>query len=397
MAATVNRPRIRRSPPLLRIAVLVDTSSSWGRRVHTGIHKYARKHDPWQLFVESRGMEEQLRVPAGWQGDGIVARVSNLAMARELKALRLPVVNVSGIELAGIKFPRVTTDLEASAHLAARHFLERGFHHFAYFSLLGLAYVARHQQAFVEAVTRAGADFASFAVKPMAGAEPDWNLDLAKLGDWLKSLPKPVAILTWNASSAREIIYGCQMAELLVPEEVAVLSGSDDDLLCALSAIPISGILVAAEQIGHEAAKLLHDLMRGRSASGRQVWIPPLEIARRQSTDTLAIRDRALVRALGFIRENASQPIQVDEVAHHAGVSRRVLERRFLEALGRSPATEIRRAHLERARQLLVETDMPIPDVAQAAGFGSPEYLAYVFRTDTGKTPRRYRTEIRNR
>ena len=388
-----NRPRVE----VPRIAVLVDTSSSWGRRVHTGIHKFARKHGPWQLFVESRGLEEPLRVPAGWQGDGIIARVNRLPMARELAALRIPVVNVSGIELAGVELPRVTTDLKASAGLAAQHFLERGFHHFAYFSLLGLSYVATHQQAFVAAVTGAGRDFASFAVKPMAGAEPDWNLDLAKLGEWLRGLPKPVAILTWNASSAREIIYGCQVAGLLVPEEVAVLSGSDDELLCELSTIPISGILVAAERIGHESAQVLSDLLGGRPGPIRPVLIPPLQVVRRQSTDTLAIRDRALVRALSFIRENVSQPIQVNDLAQHAGVSRRVLERRFMEVLGRSPATEIRRTHLERARQLLVETDMPIPDVAEAAGFGSPEYLAYVFRADTGKTPLRYRTEIRGR
>jgi LacI family transcriptional regulator len=380
-----------------RIAVLVDTSSSWGRRVHAGIHKFARKHGPWQLFVENRGLEEFLRVPPGWKGDGVIARVGSVAMARELSALKVPVVNVSGIELAEGRFPRVSNDLEASALLAADHFKQRGFHHFAYFSLLGLSYVAKHQQAFIDAVSRVGGDFASFAVKPMAGAEPDWNLDLAKLGEWLKSLPKPVAILTWNASGAREIIYGCQVAGLLVPEEVAVLSGSDDDLLCELCAVPISGILVGAERIGHQAAQLLHNLLQGRAAPKREVLVSPLTIVRRQSTDTLAIRDRALVRALGFIRENAARPIQVSDVAQYSGVSRRVLERRFLEGLGRSPASEIRRAHLELARQLLVETDMPIPEVAEASGFGSPEYLAYVFRTDTGKTPRRYRTEIRGR
>ena len=384
-------------PGVPRIAVLVDTSSSWGRRVHTGIHKFARKHGPWQLFVENRGLEQTLRVPAGWKGDGVIARVGSVAMARELSALKVPVVNVSGIELSEGEFPRVSNDLKASAVLAAQHFMQRGFQHFAYFSLRGLSYVAKHQQAFVDAVIRAGGDFASFAVKPMAGAEPDWNLDLAKLGEWLKSLPKPVAILTWNASSAREIIYGCQVAGLLVPEEVAVLSGSDDELLCELSAVPISGILVGAERIGHQAAHLLHNLLQGRAAPKREVLVPPLTIVRRQSTDTLAIRDRALVRALSFIRENASRAIQVSDVAQHSGVSRRVLERRFLEELGRSPATEIRRTHLELARQLLVETDMPIPEVAEASGFGSPEYLAYVFRTDTGKTPRRYRTEIRGR
>lgn len=380
-------------PP--RVAVLVDTSTSWGRRIHTGIHKYDRRHGPWQLFVEARGMEERLRVPKGWQGDGIIARVSGPEMTRELAALRIPIVNVSGIELPGPQFSRVSTDLTASARLAARSFLNRGFRHFAYFSLLGLAYVATHQEAFAAAVTEAGGDFASYAAQPVTGAEPDWNLDLAQLGDWLKSLPKPVGILTWNPSGAREVIYACKTAGLLVPEDVAVLSGTDDELLCELVSIPISGILVAAEQIGYQAARLLDCLMQKRATPDQSLLIAPLSIVQRQSTDTLAIRDRGLVHALSFIQKNATQPIQVGDVARQAGVSRRVLERRFMQVLGRSPAAEIRRAHLERAKHLLLESDLPIPDVAEASGFQSPEYLAFVFRKDTGMAPLNFRRKMR--
>jgi LacI family transcriptional regulator len=379
------------------VAVLVDTSTSWGRRVHQGIHSYDRQHGAWQLFVEARGLEERLRVPAGWKGDGVIARVSNSAMAQELKELGLPVVNVSGINVPGATFPSVTTDLVASAQMAARHFLERGFRHFAYFSLMGLSYVAVHQQAFADAVTQAEGDFESFSVRPRSGAEPDWNLDLARLGSWLKSLSKPVGVFTWNPSSAREIIYACQQAGLLVPEEVAVLSSTDDELLCDLVHIPISAILVSAEQIGHRAAELLHALMRGEEAPLQPIQIPPRSVVTRQSTDTLAIRDPAMAKALSFIRQNASAPIQVSEVARQAGVSRRVLERRFRQALGRAPAEEIRRLHLERAKQLLADTDMPIPEVAEAAGFGSPEYLAYVLRKDLRRSPRAYRKETRSK
>ena len=387
---------MRRPATTPRVAVLVDTSTSWGHRLHVGIHSY-RKAGPWQLFVEPRGLEERLRLPAGWRGHGIIARIDSVAMAEELAALHIPVVNVSGIELPGISFPRVTTDLNASARLAAGHFLERGFKHFAYFSLRGLSYVASHQKSFADAVAGAGGDFALLTVKPRAGAEPDWNLDLAKLGEWLKGLPKPVGVLTWNPSSAREIIYACQMAGLLVPEEVAVLSGSDDELLCNLLQVPISGIFVAAEPIGYQAAQLLDQLMRGRPAPKQPELIAPSGVTTRQSTDTLAISDAALVKALSFIRQNAARPIQVSDVARQSGISRRVLERRFSEVLSRTPAAEIRRMHLENAKQLLTETDMPIPEVAEAAGFSSPEYMAYTFRQELNTTPRKFRQDAHHR
>ena len=385
----------KQQPP--RVAVLVDTATTWGRQIHRGIHRYDLKNGPWHIFLEARGTEERVRVPAGWKADGVIARVGRLEMAEELKALKVPVVNVSGIQLPGVDFPRVMTNLDASARLAAQHFIDRGFRHFGYFTLEGLSYVATHQQGFVNAVTEAGCDFASFEAKPTMGAEPDWNLDLEKLGSWLKSLPKPVAVLTWNPSSAREIIYACDLVGLLVPEEVAVLSGADDELLCDVLFMPISGVQSAGEQIGHEAARLLDSLMKGRPTTTKPVMLKPLSITARRSTDTLAIQDRALARALSFIRENNSQRIEVKDVTRHSGVSRRALEQRFMQVLHRTPASEIRRVHLERAKRLLEETDLPIPDVAEAAGYGSPEYMAGVFRSELKTTPLKYRKEIRGR
>jgi LacI family transcriptional regulator len=394
-------PRLKRSshsvPVVPRVAILVDTSTTWGRNILAGVIAYTRTHGRWQIFVEARGMEEHLELPRGWHGDGVIARVGSDRIARELRTKRLPVVNVSGIELHGVSFPRVSTDLVASARLAADHFLERGFRHFAYFSLMGLGYVATHQEAFVQAVKTGGGDFASFTVKPQAGAEPDWRLDLAKLGDWVKGLPKPVAILCWNASGAREVVLGCQEVGLHVPEEVAVLSQADDDVLCEATHIPISGVRVAADTIGFQAASLLDRLMRGGVPPKRPLFVSPMSIIQRQSTDTLAIRDPVMTKALAFIRQQASLPVRVSDVARNAGVSRRVLERRFGEQLQRTPAAELRRFQLDRARQLLAETNLPMPDVAEKSGFGSQAYLSAVFRKHFDQTPRHFRRTAQGR
>lgn len=339
-------------------------------------------------------MEERLALPRGWQGDGVIARVSTPNMVRELSGLGIPVVNVSGIQFEGVEFPQVTNDLVMSAKMAADHLLDRGFRSFAYFSLRGLKYVAKHQEAFSENVSKSGFPCAVLAVDPVKGAEPDWNLDLAKLGTWLKTLPKPVAVLTWNPSSAREIIFASQAAKLLVPEDVAVLSGTDDKLLCELLDVDISALLVGAETIGFEAAHILDCLMSGQKGPEKPVLVPPAGVVTRQSTDTLAISDRAVVKAVSFIRENLAQPLHVLEIARHAGVSRRVLERRFQHHLQRSPAEEIRRVRLRRAQELLLDTDMLIPELSEAAGFGSPEYMAYVFGQECNMTPVEYRRKF---
>jgi LacI family transcriptional regulator len=291
----------------------------------------------------------------------------------------------------------VTTDLKASARLAAEHFLERGFKHFAYFGLVGLDYVKTHRTVFSEMVMARGGDFTSLAVKPMAGAEPDWRLDLASLGEWIRGLPKPVAVLCWNASSAREIVFACHETGLLVPEEVAVLSQANDEALCETSLVPISGLAVSGEGIGHEAASVLERIMAGRKAAKTPTLIAPLGIVTRQSTDTLAVGDPAVVKALSFLRQHVTQTVRVDDMAHYAGVSRRVLERRFVELLQRTPAEEIRRAHLDHSRRLLVETDLPLSQIAEVSGFASQAYFSDLFKRQLGITPKQYRKKHRVR
>jgi LacI family transcriptional regulator len=375
-----------------RVAVLVDTSTTWGREVIAGIHRYSRGKHGWQLFVEPRGMEQRRWLPPGWKGDGVIARVGFSDLAKRLRALKLPVVNVSGIALARVDFPRVVSDQVAGAGVAAGHLMDRGFKHFAYFSLLGLEYVAEHQQAFVDSLRLEGHGCEVYAVQPQLGAEPDWNLDMKRLGKWLSGLPKPLAVFTWNSSSARELIYACMHAGLAVPEEVAVLSGSDDDLFCEVTPVPISAVQLGCEQIGYRAAEELDEMMNipGHVPAG-DVLIPPQGVVDRRSTDTLAVEDPAMVKALRFIRENPARIMQVDDVARHAGLCRRALELRFQQLLGRSPASEIRRVRMDRAIELLQRTTLSVATVAERSGFSSPEYMASVFRAHLGTTPLHYR------
>jgi LacI family transcriptional regulator len=384
-----------RDEKLPRFVVLVDTSTGWGRRLIHGVQLYAQKEGPWHLWIEARGQHEHLRPPPGWKGEGIIARISTPAMARELARMKVPVVNISGISLSGVKrFPTVSTDLHAAGKLAAEHFLDRGFEHFAYFGLLRLAFVAEHHRAFADSLSEVGKT--CHVYKPPAG-RADWKRRQASLADWLKKLPKPVGILTW-ARGGLAVLDACRWSGLNVPEDVAVLDGDEDELLNTAANPPMSGIEVPSELIGHEAAAMLDAMMSGEKISGdRRVMLPPSHIVVRQSTDTLAIQDKDLADALRYIRQHVADPIGVEDVLREVPVSRRSLERKFEQTLGRSPATEIRRVHLERAKQLLVETDMPIPAVAQASGYGSPEYLSYAFKSAVGMTPLRYRSHLRAR
>ncbi len=380
------------------VAVLVDTATGWGRRLVRGVVNYSH-HGPWYLWIKSGGQDEPLWLPPGWHGDGIIARIGTRAAARRVRAAGVPAVNISAIELPGVDFPRVATDLPAAGRLAAEHLLDRGFVHFAYYGLTHRSYVDRHYAGFAEAVSTVSDDcpFYGTTFDSGAGARTAWNTRQRGLSRWLKTLPKPVAIVTWTTELGRELIHACRREELLVPEQVAVLAADNDELLCEACSPSLSGIALTSERIGFEAAKLLDRLMHGERPPRAPYLLEPTGVLTRQSTDTLAVDDPDLARAVAFIRGHATDRIQVPDVLREVPVSRRWLERRFREVLGRGPAAEIRRVRLDRAKHLLAKTDLPVPEVARLAGFGSREYLAAVFKSELNLSPRQYRNRTQTR
>jgi LacI family transcriptional regulator len=381
-----------------RIAVLVDTATGWGRRLIRGIVGCAHKHGPWNLWVHARGQDEPLRLPPGWRGEGIIARISDHDTAHHVAAAHVPVVNVSGIELRGVGYCRVTTDLGATGRLAAEHLLGLGLKNFAYGALPRLFYVRRQYRGFAETLRQAGYPSPGYYQPSFqSDTHKGWAAQERELAQWLKRLPKPVGIFTWATTLGCRLIEIAPRLGLHVPEDVAILGGDYDELLCETCIPSLSGIAVPSQQVGYEAALFLDRLMRGEAAPPGPILIEPQGVVSRHSTDILAIQDEDLAKAIRFIRDHATDPIGVQDVLQKVAISRRRLERGFRSVLGHSPSAEIRRRHIERARQLLTETDMPIPDVADASGFGSPTYFAYIFKREIGQSPLKYRTATRAR
>lgn len=378
-----------------RVVVLVDTATGWGRAIIRGISTYSRHHGPWHLWVEPHGQAESMRPPRTWAGEGIIARVSTPQMARQLKSYGVPIVNVSGIPLDGHDFPRVTHDLTASADLAADYFYQRGFRSYAYVGWTKFAHVEQHYRAFADNVRRRGHDCPHFQLGVRNSSAAGWRKQQSELARWLAALPKPVAVLTW-AQQGLAVLDACSWGQLSVPEQVAVLSGDDDETLYPACTPPLSGIAQASERIGSLAAETLATLMAGGRPAQPVTYVPPTHVNERVSTDTLAVTDAEVAAAVRFIRDHAVRGIQVDDVAEQVAMSRRSLERRFVATLGHSPADEIRRVRLAHALMLLATSTLPIPIVAEKSGFGSGMYLAQVMRQEQGMTPLRYRNAMRS-
>jgi LacI family transcriptional regulator len=96
---------------------------------------------------------------------------------------------------------------------------------------------------------------------------------------------------------------------------------------------------------------------------------------------------------LRMIRQRATENLRVSDLLRHVPMSRRVLEHRFEKLLGRTPHQEILRVRIERVKDLLLQTDCSLDEIAKRVGFPHTEYLSVVFKRETGQTPRGFRKQ----
>lgn len=387
-------PPRRNTPRRPQVALLIETSNAYARGLLQGIVRYIREHRPWSFHLMEQGRgEDPAPWLAAWRGDGIIARIETPPIARAVRRAGLPTVDVSAARLLP-EVPWVETDDAAIARLAADHLLERGFRHFAFCGDARFNWSRWREGHFRARIEAAGHHLHRHEAS--AGAR-DPAAEIAALRRWLLELPKPVGILAAYDSRGERVLDACRGAGLAIPDEVAVLGVDNDELLCELASPPLSSVMPNTLRTGYEAAALLDRMMRGEAVRPVAHLIPPVGVVARQSTDVLALEDRAVAQAVRFIREHACEGIKVSDVLQGVTLSRRVLEQRFRRLLGRTPREEILQVRLARVKQLLTETDLTLYQVAERTGFEHVEYLSVVFKRETGRTPRQFRTAARGR
>ena len=386
--------------PVPKVALLVETSREYGRGLLRGIVRYSRLHGPWSFYVTPGDFEQALPKMEQCGGTGIIARVETPKVADAILATGLPVVALDLSErqlspespLSG--FCEVVSNSHQAARMAAEHLLDRCFRHYGFVGVSGRIWSRRRQESFCERLGEAGFEPHVYQF-PKRKRDREWSREQATMAGWLRTLPKPIGLMACNDDRGREVLEACRAAAVRVPEEVAVVGVDNDSLLCDLADPPLSSVTLNVEDGGFEAAALLDRLMRGEIEPREQIVVEPLYVVTRRSTDAIALDDREVAGALRLIRESVNRPIQVDEIVAATGLSRRTLELRFQRALGRSIHAEIQRVRLERAKRLLLQTDLPIPNIAQVSGFATASYFAQTFRQELDTTPARYRREHR--
>lgn len=377
----------------LRILLLMGRHAPWND-VLVGITTYAARHAQWVLDIATPTLVNNTLKNRKW--DGVIGHMNSWQTYRSISAWAGPAVNCSG-DLPAEKMPDMAHTIIDNAGLGrmvARYFIDRGYRSFAFLGSANHHNSMQREHGFVDQLGQAGLKCAVLRLKepPEFGPLSLGATDLEIL-DWVKALPRVTALLAHNDSFAFRVSQLCFDADIPVPEHLAIMGVHNDRLICGVGRPPLSSVEFFGQREGWEAARLLGGLLDRTINPGTMVKMPVSRIVTRQSTDLLAIDSPSMAKALRLISNRATQGISIDDVARHAGMNRRALERRFQSLLGRSPGMEIQRIRLEHVRHLLAHGNSSMDEIAHACGFCDARWMSVVFRKSEGTTPSDYRRQ----
>ena len=109
----------------------------------------------------------------------------------------------------------------------------------------------------------------------------------------------------------------------------------------------------------------------------------------------LGVQNPKVLFIIELMEANIAEPLSLGDIANRVGLSRRQIERLFDKEMGRSPARYYLEIRLDRARHLLMQSSLPVIDVAVACGFVSASHFAKCYREVYARSPQQERGECR--
>ena len=384
----------------LRVAYFSRETSVYNQYAVLEFARCAKEFGNWHTLVATLGEVGPEDILAGRVDGAIMGHWDDQATISALRRARIPVVVTSHLQ-DNIPFMQVVPDDYAMGVLAAEHLASKGFRVFAYYGMSDattFSWERLRRSGFAESLKKMNypLHICTNAMSVRDNALPDWwrfqNDEQQKaLRHSLKTLPKPVGLFACMDRLAYDVVRLAWEEGIMVPKDLAVCGVDNNPWVCMLSSPRLTSVPHNIPPMIRQAAQTLHDVMLGKPAPKTPKLIAPLPVVQRESTDVAAYEDQDVVNAYQFIRTHAHEPIHIDDVLAKLLVSRRSLEMRF-KALTRSTLQdEIWRAHVDRARELIIESDKPMWKIAEESGFRSETVFNVMFKRATGMTPSAYR------
>jgi len=189
-----------------------------------------------------------------------------------------------------------------------------------------------------------------------------------------------ICTLHWeNIPSFRETY-----PDIEVTDDLFQIDGNRFTCSGGTAALDLMLHLIRTEHDEELATRVSEECILDRVRGGKDHQRMPLAVR-------LGVENRKLIDSIHMMEAHLEEPLSQEELATAVGISRRQLERLFQRHVGRPPKRYYMQLRLDRARKLLLQTNMAIVDVAMACGFISTSHFAKSYRQFYGVTPRQAR------
>jgi Transcriptional regulators len=383
---------------MIRLILLTDFTESYAHNLLKGIMTYSKENEPWVLcrmplaFKQQYGIEGILNWAKRWKADAIIAQfdnVDNVDLFRQNGIVALAQDYKSRFST----IPNITSNYKLTGKMVADFFLQRGFKNFAFFGYKNACWSQERCEGFKDEVTKFGFkdNFYAFHNQKL---EELWFYKQHPLSKWLKSLPKPIALMACDDTQGQIITEICKLSNLRIPEDIAVMGVDNDEMTCNLSDPSLSSVLLDIEKGGYDSARLIDSMIRSKNLSTyTDIYINTSYIVQRQSTNIYPIEDKEIAQALKYIDQCTLEKISVDDIVKQVPLSRRLLEIRFKQYTKMSIYQYIMKKRMGRFAQMLIESNAPVTEIAAQIGITDIKNLSRQFKTIEGCSPLEYRKE----
>jgi AraC family transcriptional regulator len=184
-------------------------------------------------------------------------------------------------------------------------------------------------------------------------------------------------------ASAVSEMYGCEVSKAEIVPRFAILDPLLEQLAIAITTALRDGTVEDGLYVDTLANMIAVHLARQHCSRSRQTHGPAAR----------AVSGSKMRRLIEFVEENLDRDLSLEAMAGEVGISPLYLPRAFKSAVGQSPHQYVLVRRIERARELLRDTDLPIVDVALASGFSSQSHLSNWFVRMVGVSPAVYRRQ----
>ena len=378
---------------MAKILLLTDFSSGYSRNLLKGIVRYSKEVGNWsfqrmplyyRMLYGENGVVEWAKK---WQADAIIAQLTDVNIEL-LNDLNIPII-LQNYRDRNKAVSNLTGDYFNTGVMAAKFFLNRGYRNFAFYGFKGAIWSRERADGYSHEIEKQGYKLA--ILENDNKDREEWSYNHTVLGNWLQSLPKPVALFACDDHFALQISETCNVYNINVPDDIAILGVDNDDLLCNISDPPLSSIVLDVENGGYNAGKLLHQLITKEITEPFNIVVNPLIIERRKSTEKYAVSDKNIRTILNYIEKNYANHLSVEELVKQVPLSRRVLEKKFKEETGESLYQYIQNYRIDQFTRLLITTDYSLFEAALQSGFENYKNVSRIFRKYKSLSPAEYR------